>query len=363
MLHVSLQGWQTKVAVYPRESSSDGPALLPSFGEYPIYDQALYSLMSSDSLRNSEFASALSKVVAGTRVLDIGTGAHLNWVREALRLGAQSAVAVESIRDSFAAARTVVSELGLADQVDILHGHSMQICLSKLAEVCVAEIVGSVAGAEGAAAVISDAKRRLLAPGSVIVPHRAATRVAAASLRDVLGEHPLAFSEPAVRYLRKIFEWNGAPFDVRLRVEHPYWNTLLSRSAEAEVLDFNGHLHLEQVRELQLPIERRGEIDGLLAWLQLWASEDTEPIDSLRCKTNWASVYFPAFDHPVGCLPGDLLNITFKATLAADKVHPCYSIDAALVRGGRAVAIGQHQSDYGGRRFRRGSIYRTLFPE
>jgi type I protein arginine methyltransferase len=350
------------VGVSTRAEGGTPPAVFPSFGEYPVYDDHVYQIMTGDAVRNDAFREALRGLVAGRRVLDIGTGAHLKWARESLALGAACVVGIEAMAESFATAQRVKRDAGLGDQLRIVHGLSTGTRLAERAEVCVAEIVGSLAGAEGAAAVIADARRRLLSPDCVVVPHRAATRVAAVALHDVLAGHPVAFSPEALPHLQKIFAWNGGPFDVRLRIERPYRAMLLSDSAEAEVLEFNGDLRTHQERVVELFIDQEGVMDGLLAYMQLWCSSNSDPIDTLRDETNWGAIYFPLFDEAVPRQPGDCLRVLFRVRPAADGVHPLYHVAGTLVRGGRAVMRGRHLSNFGGRRFRQQALYRTLFP-
>lgn len=360
--HVVFDGGAVAVATDPEPESTTRPAVFPSTGEFPVYDEYVYQTMTTDTIRNDGFTAALKGVVAGRRVLDIGTGAHLNWAKEALELGAASAVGVEAMQDSFASAELVRQESGLGGRLELMCGLSTDISLAERADVCVAEVIGSLAGAEGAAAVITDAKRRLLSANCVIVPHRAATRVAAACLRDLLADHPVAFSAPALPYLEKVFSWNSGPFDVRLRISRPRWATLLSDSAEAEVLEFNGDLRTEQKRSIDLTIDREGEVDGLLAWIRLWCGPDSDPIDTLRDDTNWASIYFPLFDEAVRCQPGDSLRIAIRVRLAADRIHPVYYVDGSLTRGGSTLAEGHHLSNFGGSHFRKQALHRKLFP-
>lgn len=359
---IVFDGHAVTVATDPEPESTTRPAVFPSTGEFPVYDEYVYRTMTTDSIRNDGFTAALKGIVTGRRVLDIGTGAHLNWAAAALELGAASAVGVEAMRDSFASAERIRQESGFGRRLELMCGLSTGISLAERAAVCVAEVIGSLAGAEGAAAVITDAKQRLLSADCVIVPHRAATRVAAACLPDLLADHPLAFSAPALPYLEKVFSWNGGPFDVRLRISRPRGATLLSDSAEAEVLEFNGDLRTEQERSIDLTIDREGEVDGLLAWMRLWCGPDSDPIDTLRDDTNWASIYFPLFDEAVRCRPGDSLRVAIRVRLAEDRIHPVYYIDGSLARGDRTLAEGHHLSNFGGSRFRQQALYRKLFP-
>ncbi|MFI5752408.1 class I SAM-dependent methyltransferase [Streptomyces sp. NPDC051644] len=362
MQEIKSHGRTLRVRV-DREPEREGrPALWPSVGEYPIYDPFLYTTMTTDSERNERFRAALRQLAPGRRILDIGTGQDLLWAREGLQAGARHGLAVEIIEDAFHKAAANLSACDLQDQITLLLGESTNVQFAPRADVCVAEIIGSLAGAEGAAAVLADARSRHLEPGGVIVPHRAVTQAAAVCLSDLFPDQPVAFAEASLPYLRSIFDWHGAPFDVRLRVEGASPRALLSESAPVEVLDFNGNLRTGQRTTARLPITRPGHMDGVLTWLNLWCLPDEEPLDALHMKTNWATIYLPLFDSPVPVAPGDALDLTFAASLSDDGVHPDYQLTAALHTADGQEHHGSLASPHHGGSFRAYPIYRSLFP-
>jgi type I protein arginine methyltransferase len=173
------------------------PDLWPSVGEHPCYDAFLYSSMTHDGVRNSEFARAVARVAPGRAVLDIGTGQDLTWALVAARAGARRVVAVEAIPQAYEAARRLVTGRPEARAVELLHGYSTELSPRIRAEVCVAEVIGSVASAEGVLAVIADARRRLLTEDAVVIPHRCTTKVGAVCLREMF-PGGLAFAADSV---------------------------------------------------------------------------------------------------------------------------------------------------------------------
>ncbi|MFI6824769.1 hypothetical protein ACIBJE_28055 [Micromonospora sp. NPDC050187] len=357
-----VAGSTVRVLVDPTRTTAPGvPTLGPSIGEYPCYDTVSYARMTDDEERNRRFRAALARLAAGRVVLDIGTGADLLWARESVRYGARRVVAVEAMEESFHRAGTWLAEPGAGERITLLRGVSTELDIAPRAEVCVAEIIGSLAGAEGVAAVLADARRRHLAPDAVVVPHRCVTLAAPVAFRRLLGGAPVAFAADSLGYLRTIFEWHGSPFDVRLRVKDPARDALLGGGQVVEVLDLNGHLPLEQRRSVRLTIDRPGVVDGVLTWLRLWCLPDGEPLDALRVASNWASVYFPLFDseHPVEA--GDTLDLTVTSTLGEDGTHPDYHLDAVL-RTSTGTRSASHSSPYRGGGFRHHPVHRHLFP-
>ncbi|MER0477271.1 class I SAM-dependent methyltransferase [Streptomyces sp. Edi2] len=358
-----VNGVPVRVQVDPEPERADRLALWPSVGEYPIYDPHLYSTMTTDEERNKRFRTSLAHLAPGKRILDLGTGQDVVWAREAVAAGARQVVAVEVIPEAFRQAAANLTAYRLEDQVTLLRGESTTLDFAPKADICVAEIVGSLASAEGAAVVLGDAKRRHLVAGGVVVPHRAVTQAAPVCLADLFAKQPLAFSAAALTYLQAIFDWNGRPFDVRLRIENASPDALLSDSAPVEELDFNGDLCARQRTTTRMTITREGRIDGVLTWLQLWCLPDDVPLDALRMKTNWASIYFPLFQTPVPVTPGAELELTFVATPGADGVHPDYQLSGTLHTTDGREHTGTLTSAHHDGPFRVQPIYQQLFPE
>src|SRR5215212_11113857 len=54
-------GWRTGVLVDMAPSPATAPMLMPTHGEYPIYDSPLYEAMATDTERNWRFREALDR--------------------------------------------------------------------------------------------------------------------------------------------------------------------------------------------------------------------------------------------------------------------------------------------------------------
>jgi protein arginine N-methyltransferase 1 len=355
-------GWRIGVLVNSATSPTTAPMLMPTHGEYPIYDAALYDAMATDTERNWRFREALSKYARDRIVLDIGTGADLFWARESLQCGASRVFAMETMRESFHTASQLLSSLRDGHRITLLHGVSTALAVEKKAELCVAEIIGSLPSAEGAAAVLIDAKQRLLTPDAVIIPDLCLTRAAAVRFTGLFGGREPAFSGASTRYLQRIFDWNGGPFDVRLRVANPAREAIVSDSALVERLEFNGDLRVEQEANVHLTITRSGIVDGVLTWSVVRCLPDQKPLDALRGETNWAFIYLPLFEVEVPVEAGDVLNLTFRTVLSEDGVHPDYHLSGEL-RTAHGVHRGRHFSPYRSRTLHGHPVYQTLFPE
>ena len=350
------------VHVEDSEFANDGePRLWPSIGEYPAYDDTLYQTMTDDPFRNELFRMALAKVAPGKRVLDIGAGRDLNWAVESVRVGAEHVIAMEAMLDTYRRAAENLDAWGLGEKVSLHHGLSTELTIEERAEVCVSETIGSVAGAEGAAAVFLDARRRHLTENGVAIPHRCVTEAAAVSFDGVMGRADAVFAADSVAHLERIFSSNGGPFDVRFRISNPDLSALTSTSGIIEVLEFNGDLTLEQERSITLDINRAGAVDGILAWMEMSCMPDLPVLSGLEKNNHWGSVYFPLFDTPIAVKRGDRLELRSQILVSDDGLHPDYFFEAVL-HTAAGTHFGNASFKHHGNDFRRYAIHRRLFP-
>jgi protein arginine N-methyltransferase 1 len=349
-----LDGETLHVAVEPAATGDRRPQLWPALGEHPCYDPFLYSSMNRDDVRNREFERALARVAAGRFVLDIGTGQDLNWALAAVGRGARRVVAVEEIPESYRAARERRTE-----GIELVHASSGQLRLDERAEVCVAEVIGSIASAEGMLALVADARRRLLTDDAIVIPHHCTTELAAIALRDVFPAG-LAFAAEAAPYLGQVFELYGAPFDIRLAIADVPAEAVVSTSATVEDLPFNGEPSWRTASDVRLRITSAGRVDGLLCWITLTAYGGGTVIDTMRHRTSWVPVYLPLFDEPVPVRPGDWLDVGFERRHGADGVHPDYSVSARL-HTARGPTAGAHLSRHHGGGAGGTAVHRELF--
>ena len=305
--------------------------LWPSIGEHFVYDALIYHGLASDTVRNERYLRALRRHAAGKVVLDVGTGAHAILARLAVEAGARHVYAVELLEHSFLAARDEVAALGLADRITVLHGDARTVHLPEPADVCVSEIVEAIAGGEGAAVVLNEA-RRLLAPGAVMIPARAQTRVAAVTLPEEVYREP-GFSHLAADYARRIFDDAGGAFALRLCIRGFPAENVLSTAATYEDLDFAaGPVDVGYARAEEVVMERDGRLDGLLLWLRMELAEG-ESLDILEDETDWIPAYFPLFDPGVEVRAGDRMRLECWAALPDRGVAPDYGVRGVLVRG------------------------------
>ncbi len=376
---------ERRLAAYVTRAGGAGPAgpaapeILPSVGEYPVYDDLLYLAMTEDHRTKRLYREAIARAVPGRTVLDVGTGGDAVLAVLAAEAGARHVYAVEVLADACRKARARVAALGLADRITVLHGDITAIELPERVDVCVSELIGNIATSEGAAPLLADVRRRLLRPDGELIPRRAVTLAAPVELPAGLAEAPL--SPVARHYLGRVFAAVGQPFDVRLAVRNLPPACLLGPPATCEEIELGGPADpaaaVAGSRDLALPVARAGRLDGLLLWVQVqpggpqgsgdsdvgaelasarmaagaspaWGPSAPESVDSLaHDKTSWLPVLLPlsgltGFEGGLAVAPGDRVEAVWQWSPSDDGVHPDYRLSGRVVRAaGEAVPFEQ----------------------
>ncbi len=335
--------------------------LWPSVAEYFVYDEALYYAMTHDEERNARYRRALQAAgVAGATVLDVGTGADLVLARLCLAAGARRIYAVETLAESHARAAALARRLGLGDRCVVLHGDARNLALPEPVDLCVSEIVGPIGGCEGAAPIL-DAVRPLLRDGGTMVPERSVTRIAAVSLPDEFLARP-RFVGASAGYVERIFAEVGRPFDLRVCIKNFSLTCLASSRGVFEDLDFRRPLPRAFRREVELEVDRRARLDGLVLWLELHLGGG-EVIDALEREYIWLPVYLPAF-LGVEVEAGDRVVAVCAGEPSDNGVNPDYRIAGVVERPGRtpvpfALDLPHHPRSDGG--YRASPFYERLW--
>jgi protein arginine N-methyltransferase 1 len=357
---VTVGGRRVRLRV-KRDAAQDGrPYLWPSVGEYPLYDDFLYHVMLEDEPRNKIFRDAIAERAPHARVLEVGCGPDLLWSLHAAECGARAVRAIESIPDSAVRATELARKSPQYD-IEVLSGEATTVDVPERAEVCVAELVGSIGGAEGIAAVLDDVRERLLTPGAAVIPAVVGTKAAAVCAKELL-EGEFAVDVDFADYVAEILISAGGPFDLRMCLGNVERSAL--RSDDCLVEDLRLEEGIARFPAARLTITSPGPIDGLLLWLTMRCTPDGPVLDSLETVTNWLPVYVP-FDmpEPIEAAPGDVLELDCAVRPAADGLHPEYTFTGALVRAeGPRVPLSAH-SPYAGGPFRASPLHRGLFAE
>ncbi|WP_281955802.1 non-ribosomal peptide synthetase [Pseudophaeobacter arcticus] len=306
----------------------------PSISEFLVYDDLAYYAMTSDERRNDSYRAAIAHHVPGKVVVDIGTGPEALLARFCIEAGARHVYAIELLEETYLKAQARLRQFGLQDRITLIHGDATKVTLPEPADVSVSEIVGAIGNAEGAASIINGT-RHLLRPGAQVIPERSRTLFAPVQLPDSLRAN-LGFGPLARRYVERIFDANGGPFDLRLSVRGLGYDDLLAEPQSFEDFDYRDQVQPEYKGEARFDIARAGRCDGFLVWLTLDCGGGPV-LDILHHEHCWLPVFLPLDARGRQMAVGDQIDASFGAVLSDDGLHTDYRIS------GQSIAAQQVQ--------------------
>jgi protein arginine N-methyltransferase 1 len=336
--------------------------VIPSMGEYPVYDENMYQFMAIDWPRMDGYRAAVRRVARDRVVLDIGTGSEALWATASAEAGARRVYAIEAIPDTAELARQAVARAGVSDRVMVIAGNSTEIELPEPADVCISEIIGTIGGSEGAAAILSSARRQFMAPGGVFIPRSCTTTLGAVDLTELVPDLQICFDTHSTRYVADIFRHVGRPFDVRLCM--PALNTrhLLTTTVTVEEFVFERDNPLEGHDRRELIVTKVGQLHGFMLGIRLLIDYNEPPVDSMVQPGSWPPVFAPTCCPGVAVQPGDHVLAEFSWKLSDDHVHPDYHLRGRIERPRTSAVEFDWQSPYKGSALRSGPFYSSLFP-
>lgn len=142
-----------------------------------------------DTKRKSAFVNAIRKVVTSDDVvLDLGTGSGILAIAAA-QAGAKKVYALEPA-GMVNVAKQIALDNGVADRIEFVRGWSTQIDLPEKATLLSTDIVGNDPFDMLIWETLTDARKRLLAPGAKLIPERIDVIVQPVEIpQDVIDEH------------------------------------------------------------------------------------------------------------------------------------------------------------------------------
>ena len=352
----ALMAYVTPAAAKPTRGAAQ--EWWPSIAEFFVYDDLAYHAMTTDERRNASYRAAIAAMVKDRVVLEVGTGPEALLAHFCVEAGARKVYAVEMLEASWAKARARVRELGLASRIEVLHGDATTIDLPELAEVCVSEIVGSIGGSEGAVTILNGV-RRCLVPAAAMIPHRSTTLYAPVELPQDLLRQP-GFSALPARYVARIFEQVGYPFDLRLCVKGLNRSHLLAEPCVFEDLDFTAPVEPGYRQPATFRMARDGMLAGFLVWLTLDTGAGAR-IDILEHQHCWLPVFLPAFHPGLPVSAGDAIETVCSAVLCDNGINPDYAVEGVLRRQAYPAVPFRHDSRHHAPSFRASPFYDDFF--
>ena len=337
-----------------------GIELWPSVAEFYVYDELLYYAMTNDHRRNQSYQVAINQMVKDKVVVEIGTGKDAIIARFCAEAGAKKVYAIERDEQTSKLASACVQELGLSEQIQIIHGDATTANLPEEVDVCVSEIVGPIGGSEGAAVIINNARRFLKSDG-VMIPQRSVTQIIAVTLPDELLNQP-QFTKVSGYYTQKIFEQVGYPFDLRVCIKGLNQVNWLSNRGVFEDLDFSKLVSTESTHQIKLTIEKSGRLDGFSVGLNLHTIEG-ECIDILENEHCWLPVYLPVFEPGIYVNEGDIIEAVCTITLCENNLNPDYTLRGRLLKKTGKEIEFEYISYHWKQLFKQNPFYQRLFAE
>lgn len=274
-----------------------------------MYRLADHAAMVADATRTGAYLRALEQTVTpGCVVVDIGTGVGI-LALFAARLGAGRVYAIE-LDSSIQAAERIAQDNGLRERIEFIRDVSTAVSLKSKADIVVSDLHGVLPLFENHLPAIIDARRRLLAPGGVLIP--AEERVYAAPV------------EAEARYADVVGPWEKAPLDLDLSAARHHAVNAWRRHGPGEVtplapgvcwatLNYRILKERDAGGECEWELRRAGTLHGFSVWFE---SVLADQVRLSNAPNNPGLIYGTAFfplAHPVAVSYGDRVRLILRA--------------------------------------------------
>ncbi len=273
-----------------------------------------YGDMITDRLRMDAYAQALQRAVRpGCTVLDIGAGTGI-FSLLSCQFGAGQVHAAEP-DDSIEVARKLAEANGYADRIRFHRALSSSIALTKQADVVISDLRGVLPLFQHHIPAIADGRRRLLAPGGVLIARRDV--LWAALIDDQKLYRP--YAEP----------WLKNDYGLDLRAAQPLvvntWRKVNAKPEQLLVaptrwatLDYGSVEQPNVSGALTWTAERDGTAHGLVVWFDAELADDIGFSNAPgQPELIYGQAFFP-LHAPVELSEGDDISVTLRADLVDD---------------------------------------------
>lgn len=344
--------------LYIVASSRKRIEIVPSLGEYGIYDRFVYKSMSNDPARKFGYLNGLADKVRDKNVLIPGVGADLILAQYCIAAGARKVYAVEKDFDAFHQAQKLNAKLQLSDKLIIVYGDASSFKFADDIDYVVSALAGNIASSDGCINIINSL-RSASTKNLEFIPNRYTTKIAAVNLSA--GSYDQLFSQVASYYVDRVFQKFNSSFDLRICLKHMGPEIIISNHGIVEDIIYNRFNPIEDQRDVVLEITQNSFITGVILWINAF-SDDFLMIDSLQL-THHLPVYFPLFDEPVSVCKGTKVKLKFEREIVSNKLLPDYKISVNIRRDNNQTISSKYVSPYINPIFRGGTIYNELFNE
>jgi len=274
---------------------------------------AWHFAMMDDEVRNDAYESAIARVVAGKRVLDIGTGAGL-LAMMAARAGASKVTTCETVGLIAERAKDIIARNGLANRITVIGKPSHDLALgrelSERAQVLVTETFASGLISEGILPTVENAHQNLLIEDAVVIPS------AASAMGYLVGGDALK----GMLFVDRVKGFDLLPFN---DFAPPSMGVLLDRfphevlSDDVELIRFNlkSKRFAMDSRTVPVRVTKPGEAIGVVQWIKLELDEvttyDNRPSADAPFNGHWTQIIY-RFPRPIRVNTGDVIPLSVK---------------------------------------------------
>lgn len=282
------------------------------------YSLQNFGKMILDTVRMDAFTAALRRSIQpGSVVADIGAGTGI-FALLACQYGAKHVYAIEP-NPLIELGKRMAAANGVADCITFIPQMSTSITLPERADVIVADIRGRLPLYEGIIGTFADARKRLLKPGGVIIPHHD-------TLFATLVEAPEL-------YRKEVFEpWGANRYDLNMKaalptivnspVSHtkPTPESILLAPQEWVTLDYSSRENPNVAGRMEWEATRPGTAHFVAVWFDTQLVEGIGYSGAPEAETPKVYGYelFP-LSSPVALVQGDKVALEMFADLVGDR--------------------------------------------
>jgi SAM-dependent methyltransferase len=261
----------------------------------------------TDRPRIDAFRRAIRDTVRpGAVVADVGSGTGILGLL-ACESGAARVYSIEST-GMIELARAVAERNGFADRIRWVHAESGQIELPERVDIIVSDQIGHFGFEAGLFDFVSDARRRFLKPGGVIVPARVDLELAPVSEPEMAAAVRFWCERPAGFDMSPAHTWAAnTGYPTKLDADRCLGDP--ATAARLNVLDVTTDaLSLD----VTLPIATGGRLDGVGGWFRATLAPGVTMTNSPLSpdRIDRRNVYFPI--DPIAVAPGDELSVRMR---------------------------------------------------
>lgn len=278
-----------------------------------MYDIVDYGLMTADRVRMDAYVEALRRAVTpGSVVVDIGTGTGI-FALLACQFGARRVYAIEPDNAIFVAQEMATAN-GYADRIEFIKELSTRTVLPERADVIISDIRGILPLVQQDISTLIDARRRLLAPGGVLIPQRDTLWATVVETTDQYHDYTMPLEDNVygldMRAARNavVNNWRKARAGQQMLTTPKCWATLDYTSIE------NPNVR----SEVSWPVARKGIGHGYCIWFDTLLAEGTYLTNSpIETQLVYGQAFFP-WSEAVSLDVGDTVRAVLQASLVGE---------------------------------------------